>query len=431
LIMMNFSEIYKTILTYVNDLDIIDTHEHLASSEEKRNLNTDFLTDFLSHYLSSDLISAGLTQDEFKTISDRSLPVGERWKLVEPHWQNCRYTGYGRAVSRILEDLYGFRDIDSSNISDINEFYLKTHRKGYFREILKEKSKIKISILDNWDNIIPDPEFFVLALHINRLILPEDPQIIREYEKETGIIVNCFEDWLSLVNKYIKTKMVNGCKIMKCSLAYERSIEFTDALRENAESEFNTAIAKVKGNSGNILFSKEKTVKFQDFMMHYILRIASRNNIAVQIHTGLQEGNGNDLRNSNPLLLTKLFMKYPDVDFDLFHISYPYFMEAGVLAKNFPNVFLDMCWAHIISPNASVNALLEWIDTVPLNKISAFGGDYLFVEGVYGHQAMARENVSKALAIKVVEGIFNIDKAKKIAKMMFFDNPNNIFKLGL
>lgn len=32
-----------------------------------------------------------------------------------------------------------------------------------------------------------------------------------------------------------------------------------------------------------------------------------------------------------------------------------------------------------------VNALLEWFDTVPLNKISAFGGDYLSVDGVYGH----------------------------------------------
>ena len=429
--MMNFNDIYKEILTYVNDLDIIDTHEHLASSEGNRNLDNDFLTDFLSHYLSSDLISAGLTQEEYKTIYDRSLPINERWLLVEPHWQNCRYTGYGRAVSRILDDLYGYKDMDSTNILDINEFYLKTHRKGYFREILKEKSKIRISILDNWDNSIPDPEFFVLALHINRLILPEDPQIIREYEKETGIIVNCFDDWLYLVTKYIKDKMDSGCKIMKCSLAYERSIEFKEALREKAESEFNTAITKVKKSARNFLFPKEKTVNFQDYMMHYILRIASMNKIVVQIHTGLQEGNGNDLRNSNPLLLTKIFLKYPDVVFDLFHISYPYFMEAGVLAKNFPNVFLDMCWAHIISPNASVNALLEWIDTVPLNKISAFGGDYLFVEGVYGHQAMARENISRALAIKVTEGIFDTIEAKKIAKMLYFDNPNVIFKLGL
>ena len=100
-----------------------------------------------------------------------------------------------------------------------------------------------------------------------------------------------------------------------------------------------------------------------------------------------------------------------------------------MLAKNFPNVYIDMCWAHIISPNASVNSLLEWFDTVPLNKISAFGGDYCFVDGVYGHQYLARQNIAKALSIKVEEGLFGREEAKKIAKMLFFDNPNRIFRL--
>ncbi len=429
--MTNYQKAYEDILNYVESLEIIDTHEHLASSEDKRNLNNDFLTDFLSHYLSSDLISAGLSKVEFDEINNKKLPIKERWMLVEPHWNNCRYTGYGRAVLRILNDLYGFDDMDSSNISKINDVYMKTFRKGYFREILKDRCNIKISILDNWDNCIPDPEFFVLALHINRLIMPEDPQLINTYEKETGIKVNCFNDWLLLVDKYIGDKILSGCRIMKCSLAYERNIEFNIASRKTAEAEFNNAFGIMKTKSGNALFSTEKTKKFQDFMLHYILKIAAEYKIAVQFHTGLQEGNGNDLRNSNPLLLTNLFLNYPDVVFDIFHIGYPFYMEAGVLSKNFPNVFLDMCWAHIISPNASVNALLEWLDTVPINKISAFGGDYLFVEGVYGHLAIARENVSRALAIKVTEGAFNLEEAKKIAKMLFFDNPNNLFKLGM
>ena len=90
---------------------------------------------------------------------------------------------------------------------------------------------------------------------------------------------------------------------------------------------------------------------------------------------------------------------------------------------------MDMCFTHLVSPNTSVNALLEFLDTIPLNKISAFGGDYLFVDGVYGHLHLARENVSKALSIKVSEGLFNIEEAKKIAKMLFYDNPLKIFKI--
>jgi uncharacterized protein len=164
-------------------------------------------------------------------------------------------------------------------------------------------------------------------------------------------------------------------------------------------------------------------------MMHYILNIANKKSLIIQIHTGLHEGNGNIITNSNPTLLTNLFLEYPDVRYDLFHMGYPYQNEITVLAKNFPNVYIDMCWSHIISPNSSINALLEFIDTVPLNKISAFGGDYVFVDGVYGHLKLAQQNVARALSIKVEEGIFDLDKAKEAARMLFYDNPLRIFNL--
>ena len=164
-------------------------------------------------------------------------------------------------------------------------------------------------------------------------------------------------------------------------------------------------------------------------MFHFILDIANEKQLVLQIHTGIQEGNGNHLANSNPEALTNLFIRYPDVEFDIFHIGYPYEHVLTVLAKNFPNVTIDMCWSHIVSPNASVQALIEWVDTVPLNKISAFGGDLLFVDGVYGHQYLARQDVAKALAQKIDEGLFDIEKAGKIANMLLYDNPKRIFRL--
>ena len=117
------------------------------------------------------------------------------------------------------------------------------------------------------------------------------------------------------------------------------------------------------------------------------------------------------------------------MDFDIFHIGYPYQNILTVMAKNFQNVYIDMCWAHIVSPNASVQALIEWIDTVPLNKISAFGGDYLFVDGVYGHQYLARMDVARALSAKIEEGLFDIGKAEEIARLFLYENPKKLFRL--
>jgi hypothetical protein len=74
-------------------------------------------------------------------------------------------------------------------------------------------------------------------------------------------------------------------------------------------------------------------------------------------------------------------------------------------------------------------ALDDFLDAVPYNKISAFGGDFCLADGVYGHLLIARENVAKVLAKKVCDGVFDIAEAKHIASRLFYDNPKALFRL--
>lgn len=53
--MQTYEELYK----FIEQLTIIDTHEHLPLKEELRDMDADVLTEYLSHYISTDLISAG------------------------------------------------------------------------------------------------------------------------------------------------------------------------------------------------------------------------------------------------------------------------------------------------------------------------------------------------------------------------------------
>jgi predicted TIM-barrel fold metal-dependent hydrolase len=149
----------------------------------------------------------------------------------------------------------------------------------------------------------------------------------------------------------------------------------------------------------------------------------------IQIHTGHHEGNENIISNSNPVNLVNLFMEYKNAKFDIFHGSWPYCGELGSLAKNFPNVYVDMSWMHIISPAKARTALCEWLDEVPVNKILGFGGDYLMVEGAYGHSVIARENIIRVLAEKVDQGDYNLTQAKKYAKLILRENPKSLFNL--
>jgi hypothetical protein len=95
----------------------------------------------------------------------------------------------------------------------------------------------------------------------------------------------------------------------------------------------------------------------------------------------------------------------------------------------FPNVYADMCWVHIISPVAARNILSEWLELFPYTKINGFGGDYCLVDGVYGHQYLARRNIAAVLSEKVEDGLFSVEEACRIGKAILHDNPVRIFGL--
>ena len=76
-----------------------------------------------------------------------------------------------------------------------------------------------------------------------------------------------------------------------------------------------------------------------------------------------------------------------------------------------------------------MHILREWLDTVALNKISAFGGDYRVVDPIAGHLAIARRNVCRALADKLADGLFDMEEAKRALELMFYENPKRLFGL--
>lgn len=417
---------FDDIFGYVQDLEIVDSHEHLPHREDARETHTDVLKEYLAHYFDRDLVSAGLKPRLLSQVTNPDLPLLERWKLVEPYWDLARITGYGRALDISVRALYSVPEINGRTIEALNTAFLQTLKPGHFKKVLKDLSKIKISLLDS--HLDCDPEFFRSVYRLDPFIYPCSTQDVEGISQESGVPIRSLEDWLEACEIMLDRAFDKGAVALKSGLAYQRTLLYERVTRHEAEACFNQIFHTrhlPDWETNPFVVGKP----FQDYMMHYILRLANRRNLTYQFHTGLQEGNGNYIHHSNPSLLSNLFLEYPDVDFDIFHIGYPYQHVVSALAKTFPNVYIDMCWAHIISPTACVQALDEWIDSVPMNKITAFGGDYLFVDAVYGHQYLARVNVSKSLAGKVEEGTLTLDQAGRIAKRLFYENPMRIFKL--
>jgi len=88
-----------------------------------------------------------------------------------------------------------------------------------------------------------------------------------------------------------------------------------------------------------------------------------------------------------------------------------------------------MSWIYVISPSYAERYLHEWLETVPSNKIMAFGGDYHNVENTYGHSLMARAVVSKVLIEKVRTGYLTETEATQIARRILLTNLIDIFRI--
>ncbi len=431
---------YDRLLDYSWSLDIVDTHEHLMREKLWIEEPRDVLSDWLQLYFSCDLISAGLSPGNLELVrnSESSLSFMDRWNLVEPFWYAAQNTGYGRSLDRAARDLYGIDGIRKETIEDLNWRFLAARkdtadgRKSHYNYVLKEKSRIAVSVLDTVIEEMeetPDTDYYRPVFRMDWFINPDSMQEIRRAGDEAGIPIHCLDDWKAVAEFHLDESIRKfGIVGLKSGLAYERSLRYEKVPAYIADSQFCEILNGIHPRSVHVT----RTVlprEFQDHMMHHILSLAEKREMTFQFHTGLQEGNGNLINNSNPELMINLFLEYPGVKFDIFHIGYPYQKSLGVISKNFPNVFIDMAWAHIVSPEASINALVEWIDLVPANKISAFGGDYFFVDGVYGHAAMARENVSRALSIIVEKDVFDFDRAKEILHWMFIDTPTKLFHI--
>jgi hypothetical protein len=416
----------------ISAMPVIDTHEHLPFAESDRPRDVDVLREYLSHYLSADLVSAGLAPASLERAKDPRVPLAERWKCVEPFWEACRFTGYARALDIAVRGIYGIDGIRGGTIAPLDEAFRASLAPGHFRRVLKDLCRIEVSLLDGFTGRFErDPDLFRRMWQPSYYLMPGPPKRrgIPWVEGVIGRPVRALEDWLEGFDRELDEAVASGIAGLKCALAYERSIAFPSVPLAEAREAFAAGIAAWDRGGRAPDATMPLPQPAQDFVMHHWLRRAGERGLACQFHTGLQEGNGNLLANSDPMLLNPLFLEYPRVRFDLFHIGWPFTEAATAMCKNFSNVFMDMCWAHIISPVAARRALSGFLDALPFTKISAFGGDYLFVDGVFGHLLMARENVARVLAEKVREGTFDLEQALAIARAVFHDNPARIFGL--
>jgi len=82
-----------------------------------------------------------------------------------------------------------------------------------------------------------------------------------------------------------------------------------------------------------------------------------------------------------------------------------------------------------VSPSAYRRALIGWIETVPANKIFAWGGDSAILEHTYASLRLAKDLIAEVLSDLVERGYFGVEEALFVARRILHDNGAAFWRL--
>jgi len=314
--------------------------------------------------------------------------------------------------------------LNESTVAPLSDKIKKAYETDWFDRIIRDSCRIDYVIQDGY--YMPGKDsYFRYAKRFDDWILVKSKYRIDSLAINQLDPIFTLEDYVRSLTTAFEKEVKKGMTAVKIFTAYSRTLLYQKVETDAARKVFRSL---VNGDEDHVIpFRDAKPL--QDYMMYQLLGLAEKYNIPVAIHTGLQAGQGNTIGNSNPTLLTTVFNDFPDVKFVLYHGSYPFGGELSALAKGYKNVYIDMNWVYAISPAYAERFLNEWLETVPVSRLMAFGGDCMVVENVYSELKIARRIITNVLCNKVMEGYLSESEAKVIAGMILRGNAAKVYNL--
>ncbi|MEM2905247.1 MAG: amidohydrolase family protein [Candidatus Bathyarchaeia archaeon] len=427
---VNRPELQQEIRGALDGMRLVDHHDHLTNPFlPKPSIEMDLPFFLTQTYLRGDLVASGMPETlmnaksfEYLTKPDAKDESEQRWKELKPYLENVRSSAYYRYLLIALRDLYGFEadEVDDGNWQEVSARIRERSREGpaWSMKVL-DRMNVYRMILDISGTGMPNTRIVKdeRLVHVVRMdgFINGDPQAARSF---TDRPTRSLDQYLEALDEAFEAVVKAGAVGVKSGLAYERILSYEPVAKPEAERVYARGLSRA---------SAEGRKAFQDFVMHEVCERCARHRLPFQVHTGIQAGNYNTVTNANPTHLTNLVRKFPDVRFDLFHGGYPYMQEAALMAKYFPNVYLDGCWLAHITPAGYKRGLDEWIELLPGNKVFAWGGDHGILEHSYASLMLAKDLIAEVLARKVASGYFPVKTALGLAEKILGENSIKVY----
>lgn len=419
----------SNLAAHIAQTRLIDTHEHLNSEQVFVERGPDLLQDLFDNYVTADLLVAGASEEAVRRLLDGSDPnLSARLKGVRDAWLRCRHTGYGEAVRLIARQIYDIEEISEltpAQLTAAQNRNQELRRPGERLRLLRDVANLDHVQVDDfrWE-CPPDlsgPDFFLYDLSWSsfcrgRLDLPALYDAV-------GVAVEGIDTLRSAIEALFAMHGPLAIAV-KSQHAYERTLLWEE--RNDADAE-RSLLRHLAGEE----LSEGERLCLGDWCMARGVEYATAHNLPFKIHTGYYAGTGRmPVERIRPGHLCALLTRYPKARFVLMHNAYPYSDELIAIAKHYPNVYIDMCWAWSIDPYSACDTLRRTIHAVPSNKVFIFGGDTFWPSASVAYAAQARTWLTRALQAEVNDGLLSEREAMAYATRLMRDNQLDCFDIA-
>lgn len=421
---------------YIDGLTVIDTHEHISSETEMLGLQLDIFNLFIP-YIVDNLESAGITDSEMALMKNSQAPFKDRWAAFYKYYPAIQNSTYILALQTSLEEQYQFKNYGLEECQRISDLLKKDFATKGFMKKFFEKNKIESMLTFRGPSSEEvrrtyGEDKMMLVPTVNNICV-KDKNSLEEISKITETPIRNLDEILAGIDKLFREYNAAGIKNIKFGSAYNRELNYKARTREEAEASFAKIMATpfdysdAKPNKYYVFHLEDYHIPLDDYLTNYMFKQAAKYKMNAIFHVGIFAWNYNSVKNNHASSLEWLIKSYPTVNFVILHAGYPYFDEAILLAKYYPNVYINMTWDHIIERGKSIEIMKSYVEMLPTSKIHLFGGDYLFPQQIYGNVIFTKENLYIALTELIKKGTLNEEQAKKIAVDWLYNNPKTFY----
>lgn len=232
-----------------------------------------------------------------------------------------------------------------------------------------------------------------------------------------------FEDATTQFTDAISDAVDRGAVGLKTTIAYRTGLSIASVERSSARR------AHARLRKGR--FSAVDVKVIRDWWFSETVRAARRHDTPLQIHVGMGDGPLFDMSTARPSLLKVLSNpEFQEARIVLTHAGYPWVEEAGWLANQFDNIYVDISEMNPFAAHGVRTKLLALMEMCPSQKI-LFGSDGVNAPEVGWFGAVVgRGAVAESLMELVRRGWLTEEDAHEIGTGILGRNARRLYRLA-